>query len=354
MNKKIAVIYNSLPMIVSLSDKDIKQHKITWGKLGSKPNLKWYRVYSTISGNNEPSYITETEYYNKIELILNNRTFSEAYCDKNFYHNFIDNHLLPDVYLRNMQGVYYTRHYKHINLSGEISPFIPDEVNRIIIKKSIDSGGGRGIQLFNREGNEWKNNRNELLTVDFLENNYNSNFLIQEYIEQHQYFSHFNKTSVNTVRVFTYRSVKTNEIIPIQSVLRIGLPGAIVDNQAAGGIACGINKEGKLNNFAINKKGEKLFEFNGIDFTNTNIVYKFHEIIELSKEMAQKFYYHRLLGFDFTVDMQGNIKLIEVNNRNNEINFYQMNNGPLFKEYTNEIIDFCLDNKINLCFDFEV
>ena len=123
------------------------------------------------------------------------------------------------------------------------------------------------------------------------------------------------------------------------------MAGAIVDNQAAGGIACGIGINGQLNCFAINKKGEKFNDINGVCFSDVGEVYKYQEIVALGKELAQKFYYHRLLGFDFCVDKEDKVKLIEVNNRNNEINFYQMNNGPLFREYTKEVVEFCSVNK---------
>ena len=81
---------------------------------------------------------------------------------------------------------------------------------------------------------------------------------------------------------------------------------------------------------------------------------KFDEIVSHGLEIAKKFHYHRLLGFDFCVDEMGEVKLIEINNRNNEINFFQMNNGPLFREYTNEIIEFCSKNKKTVCFDLEI
>jgi hypothetical protein len=285
---------------------------------------------------------------------LNNRTFSEAYCDKNFYHKYLDISLLPKVYLRNIDGVYYSEDYKTINQLTEIEEFIPQGVNKVIVKKAVDSGGGHGVELFTCDGNIWINADGKRLTKMYLEKTHVRNFIVQEYIDQHPFYSQFNESSVNTIRLFTYRSVKNNEIIPLQSVFRIGLPGAIVDNQASGGIACGIQAGGELNSFAVSKKGGKFESFNGILFRDVPKLFKYDEIVKLGLGIANKFHYHRLLGFDFSVDSKGNIKLIEVNNRNNEINFYQMNNGPLFREYTDEVIDYCAQNKKTVCFDFEI
>ena len=354
LNRKISLIYKTLASVKVISPEKIEYHILLWEKLGSRPNLKWYKVFASINGNDDSDYVTEVDYYNKIELILNNRTFSEAYCDKNSYHNYIDNNLLPEVYLRNIQGVYYNSNYKVIQKFENFNGIIPHESDKVVVKISVDSGGGKRVELFKKNGNNWENVKGDLLTRKYLEKKFIRNFIIQEYIHQHEYYSLLNSSSVNTVRIFTYRSVVTNEIIPLQSVLRVGMPGAIVDNQASGGIACGIKEDGSLNPFAINKKGNIFYEINGIPICDLAPVYQYNEIVKNARELAGKYYYHRLIGFDFSVNNLGEVKLIEINNRNNEINFYQMNNGPLFREYTNEIIDYCLNNMKTICFDFEI
>jgi len=354
LRKKISTVYKSITKKRKIKNTNIKKHCEVWSKLGSKPNLKWHRVYASINNNYSPYYITEIDYYNKVELILNNRSFSEAFSDKNSYHRFIDSNLLPKIYIRNIQGAYYSEDYENLQIPEKLTEIIPKKIKEVIIKRSIDSGGGRGIQLFCREGDKFINKKKEELSISLLEKIYRDNFIIQEHVKQHPYFSQFNESSVNTVRLFTYRSVKTNKIISLQSVLRIGKPGAIVDNQASGGISCGIRKDGALNSFAVNKKGEKFESYNGLSFKYISSIYKYNEIVSLGLEIAKKYYFHRLLGFDFCVDINGNVKLIEINIKNNEINFFQMNNGPLFREYTEEIIEYCSKSKKNLCFDFDV
>lgn len=336
------------------SDETLKQHTRLWNNIGSNPDLKWIKVYASVSQIEDPCYITETDYYNKVEPVLNNRTFSEAYSDKNFYHGYLNNTLLPKIYLRNIQGVYYTEAYETVLLLTDITEYLPSEIDKVIVKQAIDSGGGRDVELFKKADDAWKNTAGEILSLKYLEQRYEKNFVIQEYIQQHPFYSQFNKSSVNTIRLFTYRSVKTNEVIPLQSVLRIGRQGSIVDNQASGGIACGINIEGRLNGFGVNKKGTKFFSYNEISFRNVGELFRYKDIVDIGTKLAKKYFYHRLLGFDFCVDRNGKIILIEINNRNNEINFYQMNNGPLFREYTNEIIDYCSHQKKTICFDFEV
>jgi len=353
LKRKINQLYKSVS-IVNIPINIKKKHLELYKKFNVNCSTRWLEVYSSISEIVDYRYISEINYYIHVEPILNNRSFSEAYCDKNFYHKYLDNALLPRVYIRNIEGVYYDEKYEYIKNCEEIFTHIPKDIEKIIVKRAVDSGGGKDVYLYKRDGNEWRElEHNKKLYLNSLDSIFKKNFLIQEYINQHPFYAQFNSSSVNTVRVLTYRSVKTNEIIPLQAVLRIGKRGSIVDNQASGGIACGIRQDGSLNNFAVNKKGEKFTNFQGINFNQIGKIYKYQEIIKIALKIAKYFPYHRLLGFDFCVDSLDKIRLIEINNRNNEINFFQMSNGPLFREYTEEVISYCIDKKRTFCFDYE-
>lgn len=351
LNKKIKNIYQGITK-KTIKQEILMKHQQLWSGLHSNPNLKWMKAYISINEKQDYRYITEYDYYAKIELCLNNRVLSEAYSDKNQYHQFIDNHYLPSVYIRNREGVFYTEDYDLLPPDFLLKDCIKSEA--VIVKHALETGGGKGINKFIKNRNEWIGASGEILSKDFLVKNYKKNFIIQEYITQHTFYSQFNTSSLNTVRIFIYRSVKNNEIISLHSVLRIGAKGAIVDNQASGGIAVGIDEKGTLSVFGVNKYAQKFNSFNGITFSEIGKMYKFDEMKTMCKHIALAFPYHRLLGFDCCVNEKGEIKLIEVNNKNNEINFYQFNNGPLFREYTEEIIDYYNKNKRTYVFDFSI
>lgn len=353
LNHKVSRIQKTLENEVRIGKNITIKHKELWGQFNSKPNLKWLKVYSSINGIIDHRYITEVDYYCKVEPRLNHRGLSEAYCDKNIYHKIIDHNFLPRIHVRNIEGVFYNEGYFQVPDSYVLEK-IPTDSNKIIIKNALDSGGGRGVMLLNYNNGQWNDMVGSKLTLSYLKNAFKKNYIIQEYIEQHQFYRNFNQSSVNTIRILTYRSVRTNEIIPIQSVLRIGHPGSIVDNQASGGVAVGIRPDGVLNAFAVNKKGNKIYSFNGVLFKDIGPLLSYKEIVETGIILASNFHYHRLLGFDFTVDRSGSVKLIEVNNRNNEINFFQMSNGPLFTDYTDEIVKYCRDRLSSFAIDFEI
>jgi hypothetical protein len=350
---KIDRISRHVKIVKDVDKSTIYKHRQLWGKMGAKPNLKWLFVYSTVSGVYDYRYITEYEYYANVEPKLNHKGISESYCDKNVYHRLLPVTLLPHVILRNIDGVFYDEDYNIID-DNEIENKLISYHGKIIIKKAMDTGGGRSIELFEYKNGVFVNSSGNELTLPYLNKIFEKNYLIQEHVKQHSYFNQFNQSSLNTVRIFTYRSVTTNEIIPIQAVLRIGKQGSIVDNQASGGIAVGINEKGILNHFAVNKLGDKITTCNGLDFKKMEPIPMFDKMIASVKSTAIYFLYHRLLGFDFCLDESGKIRLIEVNNRNNEINFYQMSNGPLFRDYTDEIIEYCNQRRKSFSMDFEV
>lgn len=353
LNRKISSIYKSIPSKRHLSPALVRKHRDLWKSLGSRPNPKWLYVYNSVIGSEDERFITEKDFYNKVEPVLNNRAFSDAYADKNSYHRFLRKELLPSVYLRNIEGIYYNEAYQLVNLPDDINDLMPPGVSRLIAKAAVDSGGGRGVELFEQYDKSWKNGSGIQLTSGYLEAAFGKNFLLQEYIFQDQFYGRFNSSSVNTIRLLTYRSVTTGRIVPLQAVFRIGKPGSVVDNLASGGIACGISQGGILNDYGVYKKGDKASSSSGILFRDTGRLKKFDEIIAVGLEVAGQYYFQRLLGLDLAVDNAGNVRVIEINNRNNEINFFQMNNGPLFREYTQEVIEFCRIRARSFVLDFD-
>jgi hypothetical protein len=144
------------------------------------------------------------------------------------------------------------------------------------------------------------------------------------------------------------------KVVILQRILRMGKAGSVVDNQASGGIACGVSPAGVLSVFGIDKYGKKHYDSNGVIFNSVGTLPFIDIVCDTAMGIAQKFPYSRLLGMDFGIDINGKVFLIEVNDSNNEINFYQMNNGPLFGEYTEEITHLCLKEPKSVVIDYNL
>ncbi len=347
MNHKITKIIKSLEKTKIISQTVVEQHLKKWKALGNKPNTKWIKVYSSLNSIESPDYVTEADYYSKVEPLLNNSLFSESYSDKNFYHKIIPIEYLPKVIIRNINGALYDEQYLPINYASAISSI--NVYEKLIIKKTIESGGGKDVMLLIKTEIGWVDNNNKAIDIGNLLIEFSNNHNIQEYIRQFDYFAMFNSSSVNTIRLYTYKSVISNEVSVVNAVLRIGKQGSFVDNQASGGISVGIDlNSGKINTFAVDKLGRLFFDSNGYQFKEAPAIPLFQKMKETAIEIAHNFPYHKLLGFDICLDVDGKLKIIEVNNRNIEINFHQMNNGPLFGKFTDEIINYVSLNKQNI------
>tara|TARA_Y100001970_G_scaffold27492_1_gene33557 strand:- start:15230 stop:16351 length:1122 start_codon:yes stop_codon:yes gene_type:complete len=344
-NKKIKNINPFIFKTIKRNKKNELVHLKKWKLLKKKINLKWYYLYSSIIDSNNPDFIPEDIYYGIVEKTLNNSKFNLSYADKNNLNKIVNSDMLCHIFVRNIDGVFYDNNYNMISVNNSnLFGFLKDN-DKVIIKKSFDSAGGRSLNLFFKKNHKYLSKEKVTLSIDYLNKIYLKNYLIQEYIIQHAYYEKFNQSSVNTVRVMTYRSVKNEKVNILHSVLRFGAENKFVDNQASGGFSCGIDKNGLLNDFYIDKNCKK-YDIKKVlnDYRGNEIVYKFDEIIRKSKSLAKLFPYHRIIGFDFCVDIDGNIKLIEINNNSIEINFIQISCGPLFGEFTDEIIDYCLKN----------
>ena len=345
-NKKQERILTNLPAEVASEFKEF------WKPVLNNTDILWLKIYGSVSGLWDKRYVSERIYYSIIEPCLNNKAFSKAYNDKNFYKEFISGIKLPQTYIKNVDGVFYNDENAAISLKEACA--IIENSESFMIKPSIDSGGGRNVNLYRKSQDVFTDNRGEAVKPDELFKRYKKNFIVQEVIKSHEFYADFNPSSLNTVRVFTYRSVSDERIHVLHSILRVGKQGSVTDNQASGGFACGVTEEGCLTGMAVNKLGCKLNEVNGINLVKGVKLEGYEKIIEAAVKTAKQFLYSRLLGFDLCIDSEGEVNLIEVNNVNNEINFYQMLNGSLFGEFSEEILAWISTKEKSFMIDFEI
>ena len=117
----------------------------------------------------------------------------------------------------------------------------------------------------------------------------------------------------------------------------------------------GMDSQGKLNKFAIKKDGSKFDKVNDINLVENDYIIPFFEELKAAAILiAEKNIHHRMLALDMVIDENNHPRCVEVNNRSNEINFHQLNNGPLFGEFTDEIIAYCEKHTENLYKEFVI
>lgn len=317
-----------------------------WSVLGN-PKPVYYRLFSHYVGE-DLNIIPEDICRTVVEPILDPAPYVPYYSDKNIFDKLFRDGTLAKTILRKMGGVYRDAAYRKVEANDTTLMALLAEsgCSKIVIKPSVDGESGRGVKLFRYEQQQWLEiGNNAQLNCAYLEKNYGDDFIVQACLEQHESLAYFNPTSVNTLRLSLYRSVKTDECVVTRAIIRIGGKGALVDNAHAGGGYVGINPDGSLCHQVLNQYGETRSEFNGIDFTQEHKIPHWNRIVEFAKYIGQNVPHHRLLALDIMLDKEGNPRLIEFNCKAYSMWLFQFTTGGAFGDYTDEIIAYCCANR---------
>ncbi len=330
------------------------QHK--WSVL-DKANPVYYRLFSQYIGK-DSNIVPEDICHNYIETALNPSIYVPYYSDKNIFDKLFKEGTMPRTILRKMGGGFLDAKYMPIcvNNNSDLHNILSQSnVEKIVIKPSVDGESGRGVKLFQKAGDNWfELGTNKVLTLDSLNDEYKDEIIVQECMEQADYMSYFNQTSVNTLRLTVYRSVKTNKCHVTSAIMRIGGKGSLVDNAHAGGGYVGILEDGTLCNKVLNQYGQSCTIFNDIDFSKKHNIPNWDKVIEFAKYVGESIPHLRLLALDIMVDKNGEPHLIEFNSSGYSMWLFQFTMGSAFGKYTDEIIEYCAINKHKATKSFKI
>jgi len=295
--------------------------------IGKEISLNSHEYFYSRTGVYSKEYVPKGLYTMELLPRANKMSYREAYVDKNMTDILLPNVKHPHTILKRMNGYFY---YENKPVSKQEAIALCQNISHALIKPVLDHGG-QGIQgLEVRDGitniNGW--------TIEQLFNHYGNNFQIQERLKQHAKMNLLNDTSVNTIRIVTYRS--DMEILVIYSVVRIGKKGAVVDNQCAGGISTVIGEDGKLGGTAFGG-----FTADGVGKTDSGVelngfeIPSYQQAIETVKRLHYQLPFFNLIGWDVAIDEEGDPVVIEWNAG---VGLSQSAYGPGFGKYTERII----------------
>lgn len=275
--------------------------------IGKKVPLYMHEYFYSRNGIFSKNYIPSTLYLCELLPKANNHSMSSFYSDKNFYELLFPGENIVHSFLKNINGYYY---YNDEPISEEEAIHRCQNLNEVIIKPSRESKG-TGVQLISvKNGITDKNGKN----IEKIFKEYKKNFLMQNRILQHKDMAALNPTSLNTLRILTYRSGM--EILLIYSVVRIGRLNQVIDNQSAGGLSTTIDSEGKLGKYSFGKVGS-----DNIEKTDTGITLEGYQIpsysraIEFVKRLHYKLPFHHIIGWDVAIEENGDPILVEFNTK---------------------------------------
>lgn len=288
-----------------------------WKPITKHVNKYAYRYFCNYFRKNTGggTYIVSGDIgHSYIEEYLNPPRLRAFYSDKNLFEQYLDDSILPKTYLRRIGGsCLLNKNYEPANLTYILGEIPKDR--SLILKPSIDSNSGKGVMLFEFNNGEWyAKQEKQVLNADFLIA-YGRDFILQDCLNQHSYISQFCSTSINTLRLCVYRSVKDESINVTAAIMRIGKSGSITDNAHSGGVFIGISlKDGTLDEYVCDQYGNVKNVWNGIDFkTNRYVIPNWAQIINFAKYIGRQNHHCRLLALDICLDPNGEPKLIEYN-----------------------------------------
>ena len=164
--------------------------------------------------------------------------------------------------------------------------------------------------------------------------------MIQEVIVQHGSLASLNDSSVNPIRVMTLRL--NGRIEYLHSIVRFGTPGSITDVSYKNGKeiiqASSVSPNGVISSTFYDVDGIIRSRDNSLEGEMLQIP-NFDKVIQLGMEIHDGLHHFDLVGSDITVDKDGTPIMIEYNVFWPGPVFPQYCNGPLFGQFTEELID---------------
>lgn len=318
-----------------------------WAVLG-KADPMYYRFFSHYIGQ-DMDIVPENLCVNVIEKCLNPGRYVPYYSDKNMFDRLFPSGTCPVTLLRKIAGACYSDDYSFIRIEddGMLFDVLDKSLTDVIcIKPSVDTGSGVGVSFYRRNDGIWTDMLSgKSLSLDFLCRRYKDDFIIQEGLKQSDDMAFYNPTSVNTLRLTLYRSVKTDECVVPSAIMRIGGKGSLLDNAHAGGAFIGIREDGRLCNKVLDQYGKSDTVFNDIDFSVERRIKDWDKVVSFAKEIGSRVPHMRLLALDIMIDSEGNPRLIEFNCCNYSMWLFQFTTHGAFGMYTEEIIEYCKGRK---------
>lgn len=301
---------------------------------GENVCLMPFRAYKNFCGNFDPCYVPD-DYYDYAEHVFNLRWAAYFLQHKSNLKYVIPPENRALVLLQKIDGHFVNE--VNMEISASEAKTILCSCPEFMAKVARGTGGGKGVQKI-----VWGNIANKESVLKEIMDPIDMEY---EYVlRQNDFMSMFNPDSVNTIRFVTLNI--NGKCTVLSAFLRMGTKGSYVDNlNGGGGVLVGINQDGYLSEFGVDKHFVKKFEsptgvvFKGIQVPNYEKIKT--EIIALQQRIP----YANLIGWDVTLDEGGNVIVIEVNLDSALVEAHQIFNGPIFGERLDEVRKYIKDRE---------
>lgn len=288
---------------LSISTKELPIHYIS--HLLYRKNVTNYKDYLSLRENRELLQWSYSKAKDQIVLVENKLLFEE-FLTKNDIPT-------PQIFFHNSKNKFtYDGIEFEIDTKNDFFSFLTKVFNEKnidqIFCKPIDGIEGKNIFIIDKDSYR-------KITDSVIDLVLSNSFIYQELIPQHEALKKINSSSINTLRIITYKNEK-NESEVLSGFIRVGRKGAILDNAHVGGIVIPLDKQtGRMRaeGLQLIDNGGGIFHKHpdsGITFDNLQIPF-FKEVKEIVAEASSAFKFP-LLGWDVAITPNGPV-VIEAN-----------------------------------------
>lgn len=290
----------------------------------------WMRIYKAEHGF-DPYYLCDHQYSLLLKIInkssdwasLSNKALTDIYMPKIPW---------PKVYLRRINKKYYNDEMEEIN-HGQAVALLRSQ-NSYVIKPATATGGGKGVKVIDNLLSQEEISR--------LFEDYDVDFVVQALILQNEELSRFNPTSVNTCRITT---IKIGSKQSFSAIFKVGRKNSRVDNWNSS-VLIGVDGQGHLDDHGYDVNLNRIEKSDvGVPFAG-NVIPNFKEMVELTQKYHELYHPNlSVVGWDITLEKNGDIIVIETNLDFPGILGEQVCSGTFFKEFRNEICNIIENNR---------
>ena len=324
---------NPQPTLTRQQKREIKDYFAQFGF--NRIKTHWHRFYGGFCNQYSKKYIPDGFFFSHLEGALNNRDYITLQ-DKNLLQNLFKDVEQPKTVVGKIGGMFLMD--DHIVSQNEaIGACLKS--GRIIVKPTIETYGGLGVAKLDLSGEDSDSGHAKLTE---LFDSYEKDFIVQEIVDQSDTMKTLNATSLNTIRISTY--LRKDEVVVLFSVVRFGTKGVHVDNISQGGFFCVINDDGSLHEHAYNALWKTISKTDDGAILRDFTIPNYDGVKEMVQGIHQRVPYFRMISWDLALDSNDFPVLIEFNAFGQSIDFQSVC-GPLFGEYTDEVMAIAKDFK---------
>lgn len=284
--------------------------------LGDKRFAPWLYVYTAISGAFKEGWIPDN-YYGLVVVPELKGGYGHVSSLKPLNSVIFQSNSFPDL-LSYANGVFFDADYRFVKVE-DVEDILFREHERVVFKLD-NSRQGKGVHVISRGGFS-------IETIKRL-----GGGLFQGFIEQHPLFNKFAQNSVATIRITTvyegdgrvsvrccYLRLGDENDTHVQSRSHIRVP---IDLETG---------EFQKTGYTPGWRAIEAHPYSKVEFFS-HVVPSFRNCLERVAQLHKKVPYARCIGWDVTVDREGEVKLMEWNAEHNDIKFSEATQGPCFSD----------------------